>query len=274
MSVIDRNITRTLYHASVPASAIETTHLTRTPSTDPLAFVLTSTGVLRLAFKGPFNIRHFNLSTVNSNATVVSIKIYDGTGFVDAEDVVDQTLGFTRSGFISWINIDNWKKAALSPIDDRELFWIELTVSADLSAGTELQSVLNLFADQDLLEVYYPEMTTDSRYLPPGKSSFIGQLKAGTDKVIKRLKQDKLIEDESQLLEDVVNQVSVAAAHGTASVVLGAIAKDEPDKEAAKEARDAMNDELNDVRLNIDFDKSGKISEAEKDRGDFFIARG
>lgn len=266
MSVIDRNVTRTVLDGD------EETRKTRTPATDALSFALSSVGNFRMAFKSPFTTRHFNLSVPNTAATTVTIKIYDGTSFVLAKDIVDQTDGFTKSGFISWININDWRLAELDPIPDRELFWVELTVSVDLDAGTELQSVLNLFSDESQLRALYPEIATDTRYLPPGRTDFVEQLKAGTDQVILRLKQDKLIKDESIILD--INEVALAATHATAWVILNPISRDDADKESAKKAFDDMNSSLNDVRLTMDFNESGVIDEEEEHIGDVFLVRG
>lgn len=267
MALIDRNVTRSVY------PTVETTRLTQTPSGDPLAFPLTTAQTLELAFLGPFNTRHFNMAVLNTTPSVVSVKVYDGNAFIAVEDVVDQTSGFTKSGFLSWINPSGWRMAKRAPIPDRELFWVEITVDTNLDAGTQIESILNLFTDDDTFRAYYPEIATDSRYLPPGRTDFIEQYLAGTSKVILRLKQDHLIEDESQILDDAVNQVTLAATHFAAWAILNPIAVSDEEKEQRDKAFDNGNMELNDVRLNIDFNKTGIIEEHEKAQADTFIVR-
>lgn len=272
MGVLDRNVTRTVL--DLAGTPVETTRETQTPASDPLAWPLTTTSKFRMGFRGPFSSRHFSFATLNTTVSSVTIQYFDGTNFVDVEDLVDQTMGLTRNGFIHWVNGNDWEMAALAPILDKELFWVELTVDTNLDVGTEVESVLNLFSDEDILRRYYPELVTDTRYLPPGRTSLVEQLMIGTDEVIKRLRQDKIIENETQILAETVNQLCIPATHFTAYAIYLPIAKDDADKQSRDEAFNAGNANLNDVKLTLDFNKSGIIEEFEEDAGDFFIKRG
>ena len=98
------------------------------------------------------------------------------------------------------------------------------------------------------------------------------QLVAAKDLVALRLKQDDIIQDESQILD--INEVAVAAAHATAWIILSPIAVDEGDVNRAKEAFGNFNHELNKVKLDFDYDNSGIIDEPEKNIGNVFIVRG
>lgn len=267
MSVIHRNVTRTILDST------ETTLQTKTPASDALLFELTSSSNFYIGFKKPFASRYFHFATVNTNSITVSVETWDGSAWQDVEDLVDQTLGFTRNGFVSWVNraSDAWQDSAQSPVSDKELFWARVKVSGDLSAGTSLQSVLNLFCDEDMVEQYYPELITDTRYLPDGATDFVPQLQAAKDYVVLRLKRDQLIKDESQIID--INEVAIAAVHAFRWVVLNAIARDEGDKEVANDAKDDMNYELNQVKIDLDWDDSGIIEQDEEDIGNIFIPR-
>jgi hypothetical protein len=145
-------------------------------------------------------------------------------------------------------------------------------VSAALSATAALQSITNLFCDEILLRSYYPELVSNVRYLPPGRTNFMDQLVAAKDLVVLRLKQDDLIDDESEIID--INEVAISATHATAWIILNPIAVDEGDVNRAKEAFAHFNVELNKVKLDLDYDNSGIIDEREKDTGNAFIVRG
>lgn len=266
MSSINRNITRAILNST------EETLKTQSTSQDALSFVLTTSDKFYLGFNEPFASRYFEFATPNTNSSSVVIKYWNGTAYAAVEDPIDQTLGFTRDGFLSWQNKTDWKAHAQTGVADQELYWIEITVTADLSAGTSLQSVTNLFCDEILLRSYYPEVVANSRYLPPSRTNFMDQLVAAKDLVVLRLKQDGIIKDESEILD--INEVAVAATHATAWIILHPIAVDDGDRERAREAFNNFNRELNKVKLDFDYDNSGVIEDREKDIGSAFIVRG
>lgn len=264
MSIVNKNITRTLLNS------VEKTLQTASASADALALVMTTSDKLYLGFREKFQTRYFLFATANTNAATLTVKYWDGSAYAEVADVVDQTIGFTRSGFLSWDNIDGWQKNVQLGITT-ELYWIEITVSANLSGGTSLQCIENIFCDETLLRSYYPELVSNTSYLPSGRTSWMEQFIAAKDLVVLRLKQDDIIDDESQVLD--VNEVCVAAVHATAWIIINPIARDEGDKERAKQMFNDFNRELNASKKSFDFDNSGKVDEAEKNMGTVFISR-
>jgi hypothetical protein len=266
MSVIQRNTTRTILNST------ETTAKTDTVNSSVLAFNLLTTDLFYIGFKKPFASRYFNLSVLNVVAATLSVKYWDGTDWESVEDLIDQTSGFTKSGFLSWQNQNDWRALKLAPISDVEHFWIQISVSANLTTETALQSVSNLFCDDNLLRAYYPELVTDARYLPSGRTDFMEQMVAAKDLVVTRLKQDHLIKDESEVLD--INEVAISATHATAWIILNPIARSDGEKEMRNDAFAAFNRELNKVKLSLDLNNSGVIELQEEHEGDFFVKRG
>lgn len=266
MSLIRRNVTRTIKNST------ETTAQSSTPASSALAFNLQTTDAFYVGYNKPFACRHFNLAVVNSVSSTVSVKYWDGTTWTAVEDLVDQTTGFTASGFISWVNANDWTLYALTPVTDVELYWVKITVSVNLHASTSLQSVLNLFSDDNLLRAYYPELITDTRYLPSSRTDFMEQYLAAKDLVVTRLKQSRILDDESQIIDP--NEVAVAATHAAAWIIQSPIARAEGDREAADKAYSQMEAELKLVRFDLDLDNTGIIEEVEKEVGNYFLARG
>ena len=255
--MIRRNLTRTV------KGGVETTHITGTPATDTLAFVLATSDKFYLGFKKPFACRYFALATANVNTSVLSAKYWNGTAWVAVDDLVDQTDGFTKSGFVSWTNPGDWEKTTVSPVADVELYWLELAVSANLSAGTALQAVLNLFCDDFLMRAYYPSIAGGTRYLPTGRTDFLEQYVAAKDMVVTRLRELRAIDDESQILD--VTSVATAAVHAAAYIVLFPRTKNLEQREKAAEILEAFNAEVKNVRVDFDVDNSGVIDEVTED---------
>lgn len=266
MSLLRRNVTRTVKNST------ETTTETDSPSASTLAFALTTSDAFYIGCKSPFASRYFAMSTVCSVAgRTVSLKYWNGSDWAAVEDVVDQTLGFTASGFISWQNPGGWAKKALTPITDVELYWIKLTVSGTITDAV-LQAVLNLFSDDALVRTYYPELISDSRYLPPDRTNYLEQHVAAKDLVVRRLKADGAIRDEAQIIDP--NELALAAVHAFAWVLLNPIARSEEDRQRAKDALDDMGMEISRVPFDVDQNEDGKVDEVEKNTGFNFRKRG
>lgn len=254
--MIERNITRTIKNTT------ETTKETFSITSDPLLFVLTTSDFFYVGFQDRFSTRYFDLSVVNSNSFTLTIEQWDGSTWVAVEDIVDQTVGFTKSGFISWVNGDIWEKVAQAPIDDVELFWVRMSVSADLSASTALQTCINLFSDDAELRIHYPDLITDSRYLPDSRTNFLEQHLAAKNYVVQRLKQSNEIRSEGEIID--INPVMMAAIHRVAWTILNPIAMDDETKDLAARALELFSNELSSINLNLDSDRDGKVDENER----------
>lgn len=265
MSVIRRNVTRTILNST------ETTKQTDSIASDALTINIGTSDALYIGFKAPFASRYFHLSTLNAVSNTLSVYYWNGTEYAAVSDLIDQTAGFTVSGFISWVNETDWEKSTQSPVEE-ELYWIKIVPGATLTTGTALQCVVNIFSDANILRAYYPELITDTRYLPDSRTDFIEQYVAAKDLVVTRLKQDKLITDESQIID--INEVAIASVHATAWIILNPLALTPEERERVGAIWDKFNQELNEVPIDIDADNSGTIDEEEKEIGQVFKARG
>jgi hypothetical protein len=255
-----RNITRTILNST------DTTEKTKTISSLPLAFNLTTADYFYIGVKAPFTTRYFHLSVPNTNACSITVEYYNGSGWRAVEDLIDQTQGFTQSGFISWNALIDWFYSEQAPIvavrpdPQHWLYWIRIKVSANLSATTALQSVLNLFCDDTLFQTLYPNIAT-SAYYPTGQTNFLPQYLAAKDLIILRLKQKGEIKDETEVID--ITEVSTAAVHATAYILLNPIARDDVKRQAAKDALESMNREIQNATLTLDRNHTGELEVPE-----------
>lgn len=253
---INREVTRTILNAT------ETTKKTRSLQGSSQAFVLLTSDKFYVGFSGKFATRYLKMATVNTNASTLSVKQWTGSAYEAVEDLVDETEGFTQSGWVHWQNKTTWKKSTQAPITEKELYWTEWTVSADLSAGTAIEAILNLFSDDNDLRVYYPELITDTRHLPDSRSDFLEQHEAAKDLVVLRLRERKAIESEAQIID--VNRVNVAAIHACAKIIYGGMGSSERILLKKTEAEEDFESEISQVNFAVDKNKDGVISDFEK----------
>lgn len=256
-----RRVTRTILNTT------ETTIKTHSINSDTLDFALLTTESFYIGYHGKFASRYIQVDTANTNASVMSVQYWDGDSWEDVDDFIDQTSfggkTLAQSGFISWVNKNDWKLSSQTGIDTEvEFFWIKIKVSANLSAGTKIQSVLNLYSDDSMLRAYYPELITDANYLPSGRTNFLEQHVSAKDLVVVRSKQRRLIEDESQIVD--INAVSLAAVHAVAWIILNPIAASEETRALRDNALSQFNSEMNQLSLDIDTNKDGIITIAER----------
>lgn len=269
--MILRRVTRTIKNST------ETTAQTQSISSENLAFGLTTSDRFYVGFREKFQARYFVIGSVpNDVASVLTVKYWDGTQYSTVEDLIDQTsVGgktFAQSGFISFKGANQWQAKSQTGITDDNLYWLELSVSVNLKTTTNLQSVINLFVDDEILRTYYPELISDTRYLPADSSNFLEQYVAATNLVALKLEQKKIIKDISQIIEP--NIVTVAATHAAAYVILNGIPnKDEETRRATQDAYDNFVEEISNVNLDFDFDNSGEITDFERNIGPIYIPR-
>lgn len=259
--MINRHITRTVKNST------ETTAQTASLSSDTLAFNLATTDAFYIGFPYPFASRHIQVSTANTVASVLTVQYWDGTNWQAVDDLVDGTSTggktIAQSGFIAWQNKSDWFKDDLTGVDaDIQMYWIKLTVSVNLSASTAIQSVVNLFSDDTLLRILYPELIIDSRYLPDSRTNFLEQHEVAKDQVVLRLKQRQLIDNEGQIID--INPVALAATHYCAFLILNPIATDDTTRQMRDDALKNFSQEIGQLRLAIDADKDGEVSEVER----------
>ncbi len=254
MSLLQREITRTILNSA------ETTSKTSKVASDTQDFALVAADYFYVGFNGPFAARYFDLDTVNTSPSAVSVDYWDGNQYQAVSDVIDQTDGFTRSGFISWENSTNWSTSEQSGVD-KKLYWVRISVSADLDAGTKLMSCVNRFSTDETLGGYYSILVEDTRWLPEGETSFVKKHIAAKDLIVNRLKERTLIQKESDIID--INAVSVAAAHACAYLILQESATTDDTQEIRNRAYKNFEDEIDQLRLNVDKDQDGVVDESE-----------
>lgn len=141
-----------------------------------------STSYLYVGFFKPINVFYANVSTANTEASVLSGEYYNGTAWANLDGFYDETNAFFRSGFIQWSR--NQDGEAKTTVNSIELYWYRFSVSVTSSATTF--SGLNIvFSDDNDLKREYYEV---SDFLPTGETSHILTHVATRDHIIQFLR--------------------------------------------------------------------------------------
>lgn len=258
--MINRRVTRVVLNTT------EITGFLNKPNSADYVLALQTTDALYLGLHGRFACRYFQVGVANAVVSSISVEQWDGSAWVAVDDLVDQTsvggATLAQSGFISWVNKSTWVASTQTGADaDVSLYWVRIKVSANLSGTTALKGILNVYSDDSLLAAYFPELVSDANYLPSGKSNFLDQHIAAKDLVVLRLKQRKIIDDESQIIDP--NDVAIASVYACAKLILQPIATSEDSKTLLAMASTGFDAEISKVSFGVDEDGDGIVSEIE-----------
>ena len=210
----------------------------------------------------PFNHLYLKMgSTVNALASVMTIKYWDGAEFRAVAELIDETKSsgatLAQSGFITFVphKKHSWVKEDTVDIDDNEevtglgtvkiyeRYWIEITVSADLTAGTELEWIGNIFnKDDNTIDGLYPDLAlskTKTAY-QTGKTDWEEQRVLAAEEIIDDLKKANIIVSAGHILER--SDFRLAEVHKVAAIVYNAFgsARDEERAKASSKYKNAL----------------------------------
>jgi hypothetical protein len=224
--------------------------------------VVSDSAFLYIGHPFKFGSRYIKIGTANETPRTFSLDQYDGSQWNSVEDFTDQTDALTQSGFISWVSRNDWAKVELAPLSDRELFWVRISADAALSGGSTIEGIANLFSDDDELRAWYPELVSDSRFFPTGRTDFLEQHRAAKDMVVARLIDRNVIQYEGQVLD--VSRYTMAAVHACAYLILAPIATGDAMIELRDEAFRRFQREIARRAEGIDLTQDGQLSDAEQ----------
>ena len=135
---------------------------------------------LYISSRLPFNNINFKLSVKNllRDATMI-VEYFDGTAWAASVDLLDETLGFSKSGHIqftpnkkkSWVRKDTDSVLGLETLNIYDQYWIRVSFDADLNGPVvdenevpltyqdlELCWVGNVFSDDSDLAIEFPDL--------------------------------------------------------------------------------------------------------------------
>lgn len=152
---------------------------------DPFTVTLeTLTDYLYVGYEKPVNLVYVELATPNETANTFTAEYFNGTTWVDLAGFFDETVGFTRSGFMKWDR--NQVDQRLTTVNSVSKYWIRLKPSEDQDE-TDVQGISVVFSDDEDLKKEFFHVAS---FIPSGQSSHILSHVAARDEIIQKLRKD------------------------------------------------------------------------------------
>jgi hypothetical protein len=217
---------------------------------------------LYIGFSKPFNSTFIAFNTVNTNANTLNAEYYNGTGWASLS-LTDETLGFTRNGFLFW----DRSVLKSTTINSIEAFYIRLRPSVDHSA-TIYRGINLVFSDDNDLKGEFFDID-NPQLLRTGETNHLVHHVASRNAIIQQLTNQnykKRSSGNSKLKEinqwDLIDifQVRQASIMLTLSKIFFLLADSQDDTWWAKykEYQKRYEEAINLVTLSVDNDDDGE----------------
>lgn len=209
-------------------------------NSDTLAIPLVAaTDYLYIGQHYPFNNVFFDVNTANTNAAIWDIEVWTGSAFTNVADILDETaqsgVPWSRSGVIQFSPSDNstWKLAddtsedlvtGISTLTIYNMYWMRMTPSASLSAGTIINRLGYRFANTQQLNSIDPDLSQYLTSWESGKTDWDEQIQLGSQYVIADMKSRGIILHPGQALR--IDEISLPTAYRTLALIYSMLGPD------------------------------------------------
>lgn len=219
----------------------------------------------------PFNHRYFLIDVANGVDTVASVEIWNGSSWVPAVDVIDQTEGddgvsFSQSGILSWVTnrtkawsredtTENMTGSGLETLKIYNLYWVRISFDGDFDVTTSVKYVGHKFSTDEDLGGQYPDLvrTNVKAAFKSGKTNWDEQHIIAAEQIISDLRKRQIILSGNQILD--WDFFTDAAIHKVAEIAYTAFGADYEDRK--KNAREAYDEAMDKVVFPVDKNVDG-----------------
>lgn len=223
----------------------------------------------------PFNHKYIEVQTANDQASAVSIDMWFSNDWEPAVDVIDRTESSGRtwavSGIIEWKTnrLKGWDReqdsedvTGVSAVGLYDLYWIRLSFSGDLAAGTVLSYIGNKFSSDATLYDYYPDLNNSNlkEAFETGKTTWDDQHFIAAEMIVRDLKSRSIVMSQNQILD--YEKFREPAVHKVAELIYWGLGRQFEDNRLL--ARGYYNDAMNVKFFNVDLNRDANLSEIEK----------
>jgi hypothetical protein len=201
----------------------------------------------------PFNHIYFKFSAPSSNSVSMNVEYYDGNAWVSAVEVIDETSGFTQSGFVQFTpdRQTGWQQRStnyggetvegLESVNIYDLYWTRMSFSGNLTAAT-ITWVGNLFSNDSDLGTEYPDLVRPNTLtsFKAGKTNWEEQHVRAAQILVDDLVNKGIVCGAGQILD--WREFTNASIHKVAEIAFNAFGDDYVDNTIA--ARKEYNERL------------------------------
>jgi hypothetical protein len=223
----------------------------------------------------PFNNFFVQVGTANTSDSVLTVEYWDGNSWTAAVDVIDGTKAsgktFAQSGVVMFSpsRNTNWQIVqdtsdeettfGLQSLEIYDMYWLRISVSADLYASTSINKIGYSFCTDEQLLSVAPEINKFLTGWAAGKTNWIEQIILGSQHMVAKLKEIGLVVTNGQILR--FDDVSIPTVYKTLELIYWGLG--EAYRPKMLEARDWSDKLLTIERFTIDRNKDGLLSRSE-----------
>lgn len=223
----------------------------------------------------PFNSIYFDMSVLNTELATPTLEVWWASGWHSVFDIIDGTslagatlgqsglISFVPDSFKAW---DRWGRNdstnfGAQSLNIFDLYWLRISFSASLTAGTIIKYIGQKFATDADLYIKYPDLSNSSlkTAFAAGKTTWDSQHFAAAVEIQEYLVRTKAITTKDQLLD--FHLLKNAGIHKCAEIIYAAMGKDYmPNRQAA---RLAFKESLDLPSLRTDIDGNATLTDYE-----------
>lgn len=242
-----------------------------------------SEDALYIGSEHPFNHVYLKVGTANTNPSSISVQYWYNSGWSDAVQVTDETNGLTQSGRLSFTpnrsnvwemestNYEGDQIPELSSIVIYDHYWMKITFSADLSAGTTLAWIGHKFATDNELGGEFPDLNRSNvkTSFQSGKTDWEEQIVIASQIMVADLTDAGLIKGVGNVIEP--DMLKAACVQKTAEIIFRSFGGDyEP---RADKCQDEYQKRLKSRFVTFDQNNNAIKDQAEIARPTKFLSR-
>jgi len=152
---------------------------------------------LYVGFEKPINRFYVEMSVKNTVSNSFSAEYNAAAGFTALPGFLDDSRGFTRSGFVNWerpvdLATDDKTLEVTVEVNGQEAFWYRFRPTSTHDALTALQGLNIVFADDEDIRAEIQELSTDPRWKPSNTDSHILIHQSARDEIIQKMRRWQL----------------------------------------------------------------------------------
>lgn len=232
----------------------------------------------------PFNHLYFKFgNVVNSNVSKFNIELWDGDEWKSVVEVMDETNGFSNDGFLDFVpdRDEQWRQESTNDDGDSvdglesvviyDLWWLRISVDADITSGTKISWVGHLFSNDEDLFIEYPVFNSSDlkECYKSGKTNWEAQHVKAAEIIIQDLKDGEILDFEGQILDRSVYRLASVAQ--VARIIFNALGDDY--KDDLQNSANLYTKRISRKKHRVDKNKDGILDPKEKEASQGFMSR-
>lgn len=198
--------------------------------------VFSAPGDIFIGFKLPITAQYYQVSSVGS--TGITASYWDGESFQSFAEIRDETVGFSKSGYIHWTTDKNfgWSVGDTVKADGSEnitglgsvkiydLYWVKISFD---TAPFTLDWISSFFCTEGNLAAEYPELDSTKRKTAykAGKTTWDEQIFTASEQMI-----NDLVDKGNINTPIVSDRLKLSCVHKTAEIIYNGLGFDYSEK--------------------------------------------